>query len=60
MMSELTKGLPRHDANPDFGRAYPAAGDTVRTFRLPSGWWIMPSVLGGVMGWIVLIVAIFV
>lgn len=58
-MTDLTNGLPKYDANPDFGRAYQVAGDAVPTFRLPAGWWILPSVLGGLAGWILLFKAIF-
>lgn len=58
-MTDATHGLPIYEPNPDFGRAYRAAGDTVPSFRLPAGWWILPSVMGGVAGWAMLFKTLF-
>ncbi|ESW61968.1 MAG: hypothetical protein Q27BPR15_03765 [Rhodobacter sp. CACIA14H1] len=58
-MTDATHGLPTYDTNPDFGRAYRVAGDTVPSFSLPAGWWILPSVMGGAAGWALLFKAIF-
>ena len=58
-MTDATHGLPKYEPNPDFGRSYRAVGDTVPSFRLPEGWWILPSVLGGAAGWALLFKAIF-
>ena len=42
-----------------FGRSYSVRGDSVPEFRMPPGWWLLPALIGGIAGWVMLISAIF-
>ncbi|MBD1203332.1 MAG: hypothetical protein O9292_03445 [Rhodobacteraceae bacterium] len=58
-MSDATHGLPIHRPDPDFGRAYGRPGDAAPRLGLPSGWWLLPSLAGGLAGWVILFRALF-
>lgn len=58
-MSDATHGLPVYEPNPDFGRAYVPLGEKMPSFQLPHGWWIVPAVALGTLGWILLFKAVF-
>lgn len=58
-MSDATHGLPVYEPNPDFGRPYGRVGEKAPSFELPHGWWIVPSVVLGALGWILLFKAVF-
>jgi hypothetical protein len=45
--------------DPCFGRNYAVRGEKVPEFRMPPGWWLLPSVIGGAAGWIMVISAVF-
>lgn len=58
-MSDATHGLPIHTPDPDFGRAYQRPGEAMPQLRLSPGWWLLPMLMGGAVGWAVLLRAIF-
>lgn len=58
-MSDATHGLPIHRPDPDFGRAYGRPGEAIPEITLPRGWWLVPSFLGGIAGWVFLVRALF-
>jgi hypothetical protein len=42
-----------------FGRSYAVRGETLPEFRMPPGWWLLPAVIGGSVGWFMVISAVF-
>lgn len=58
-MSDATHGLPIHTPDPDFGRAYQRPEEVMPQFQLSPGWWMLPMLAGGVVGWAVLLRSIF-
>ena len=58
-MADATHGLPVYCPDPEFGRAYRAPGESVPSYRLPAGWWLLPAMLLGLAGWVALFWADF-
>ena len=58
-MSDTTHGLPIHQPDPEFGRPYGLAHDGIPKLALPRGWWLLPMVIGGLAGWVILFRALF-
>ncbi|MCZ8077719.1 MAG: hypothetical protein RSE12_20540 [Fuscovulum sp.] len=58
-MQNAFQTMPAGLNDVSFGRSYAVHGDTVPEFRMPPGWWLLPAVVGGIGGWVMLISAIF-
>lgn len=58
-MRDATHGLPIHTPDPDFGRRYLSPGEALPQVHLAPGWWLLPMLGGGLLGWAVLIRTIF-
>lgn len=58
-MTDATHGLPVYNPDPDFGRSYRAPGEAVPEVQLPAGWWLLPAVVTGTVGWAMLFWALF-
>lgn len=58
-MSNAIQTMPRGGDDAAFGRNYAVRGEAMPEFQMPSGWWLLPAMLGGAIGWITLIYAIF-
>ena len=62
-MSDATHGLPIHRPDPefghDFGRSYAMPGESIPQIGFARGWWLVPSMLFGLAGWVFLIRALF-
>lgn len=59
IMSDATHGLPIHTPDPDFGRIYSFPGEALPQLRLARGWWLLPMMMGGLVGWAALLRALF-
>ena len=59
IMSDATHGLPIHTPDPEFGRMYQFPGEALPQLRLTRGWWLVPMLAGGIVGWAVLLRAVF-
>lgn len=58
-MQTAFQAMPGNVNDVTFGRSYAVRGDSVPEFRMPPGWWLLPALIGGIAGWVMLISAIF-
>lgn len=58
-MHNAIQTVPAMGDDVAFGRHYAVRGDAAPEFQMPSGWWLLPAMLGGAAGWISLISVIF-
>jgi hypothetical protein len=59
MNTQASQALSQFPAETDYGRTYTAPGDVMPELRLPRGWWLLPAVAFGAVGWFALISALF-
>jgi hypothetical protein len=58
-MSNAIQTIPCAGDDVAFGRNYAVRGEAMPEFQMPSGWWLLPAMLGGAAGWVALFSAIF-